>query len=454
MGALLTENERSYGIAFCVSFLLGTLYYLLHLVPIPTVDDVIPWNSNLYGKYIHEINVCVLGLKPVLSGFIVLEVLSLILPPLTRWRSQGTEGREKLNLWAWRLTFLFTFIQALGTTYLFKSIMGSSIKGSFLGFQVITIAALMGGTALAVFLARLITRFGIGNGFLILVMSTVMPYLLAMTAGDFKGYLATQPSGDQNFKVLGIAVGFAVFTYFLWRFLHRPPRFPFRTSRRSLAWFEVPCFPFGASLQDFVLTCIGSIGAFLSSFQLPREWMSQGWPHLGMELALMAPLGVLFYHWFWGIDQFGLQVADMPRLLEKREKFLDRNFRRSFGFLLLGVALFWVPVGPERFRALYWIVNLYDLIWYFGLFRDLWDEWKFWRIHGRGEELMELDNMILASYLKGLLEAEKIPCHFQGFHFRMLMLWLKPLFKVRLLVPAGQVERAKSLIAQVPYQVG
>jgi hypothetical protein len=66
---------------------------------------------------------------------------------------------------------------------------------------------------------------------------------------------------------------------------------------------------------------------------------------------------------------------------------------------------------------------------------------------------MELDNMVLASYLKGLFEAEGIPCHFQSFRFRLVMLWLKPLYKVRLLVPEGEVERAQKLIAQVPHQV-
>ncbi len=306
---------------------------------------------------------------------------------------------------------------------------------------------------MSIILAQLITRYGVGNGYLILLLARDIPSLVMTPIGCFQGYLAAKHDGNQNFVVLAMVLVLAAFSYYLWRLIRRPPRFPFRTVIGKLAWFEVPPFPSSAVIEGFVLTCISTTGAYMSLANVPNTWMHEGWSHLWLELAMMVLLGILCYNWFWGIDLFGIQVADLPRYLTKRESLLNRQFGSTLPLLLFGAALFWVPVGPENFQSLYWIINFTYIIWLMGLAQDFLAQWQFWKVNGPGIELMVLDNMALASYLKGFLENEKVPCHFQGYHFRLLVLWLKPLFKVRLLVPEDHRERALQLIAQVPYQV-
>lgn len=142
----MTPNEKSYGNAFLLTVLLAGLYAALYHLPLPTTGEAFAMNPDWYGKHMGKLNLLVLGLKPVLSAFIVLKVFSLVLPPLNRWRLEGAAGRKKLNLWAWRLSFIFCFINALGTTYLLKRLMGNYIEGPFLLFQFLTILALMGGS--------------------------------------------------------------------------------------------------------------------------------------------------------------------------------------------------------------------------------------------------------------------------------------------------------------------
>jgi hypothetical protein len=450
----MTDQEKSYGKAALVTALLGGLYVALHHLPLPAVAQAFSFAPDLIGKHMAQFNILALGLTPVLSGFICLEVLSLILPPLNRWRLQGVPGRAKLNRWAWYLSLVFCSIQAWGTSYLLENLMGSQLPSPVLLYRIQAVAALMGGTALSVLLARFITEHGIGNGFLILLLARDIPYYLISLVRNYGDFLMTQPVGEQQFVILVMAAGFVLASVLLWKFMRRVPRVPFRTQAGKLGWFEVPAFPAGGSLHGFCLTWISSTAALLGYFHLPEHWMRYGMSHLGLELGVMAVMGFLFYNWFWGgVDLFGGQVGNMPKTLQKRERFLDRHFYRSMGLLLGGVALFYVPLGPKNFSSLNSILNLGALIWYYALFQDLWAYWGFWKAHGQGVVLMELDNMILASYLKGLMEAEGVPHHFQSFRLRQLMLWIKPLYKVRLLVPAEHVERAQALIASVPYQV-
>ena len=126
-------------------------------------------------------NILALGLKPIVVGFIGVELLSLLLPGWRRWRQFPLRGRARLTLRAEILGLFITLYLALGWTRLAAH--GGQLGGfggsALLSGGVMAIS-LLAGTAFLLLLARVIDRRGLGNGMAVLIAA---PYLYALVAG-------------------------------------------------------------------------------------------------------------------------------------------------------------------------------------------------------------------------------------------------------------------------------
>jgi hypothetical protein len=212
--------------------------------------------------------------------------------------------------------------------------------------------------------------------------------------------------------------------------------------------------PQSAGIHSFAITILASIAAYTNYFGFRFKWLTEGLSHISLEIFLICLFGWFLYNWFWGeIDVFGLVVGHLPTFIKKRERVLERQFLKAMAVLVAGSFLFWVPFGANNPESPFWVVSFGVLIAIFAALQDLSAQWLFWKVHGEGVELLEMDNVHLASYLKGLFQAEKVPCHIQAYNFRRLFFIFSPLYKMRLLVPEGGVDRAKELLATVQYQV-
>ena len=80
---------------------------------------------------------------------------------------------------------------------------------------------------------------------------------------------------------------------------------------------------------------------------------------------------------------------------------------------------------------------------------DLVAEWRFRQKHESGGGVacvIDLDNVYGACYLQGLLVKNGCDALIGAFRYRSLFFFFGPIFKMELLVPAGEVERAWELI--------
>lgn len=78
---------------------------------------------------------------------------------------------------------------------------------------------------------------------------------------------------------------------------------------------------------------------------------------------------------------------------------------------------------------------------------DLYGEWKFRARHGAVTQLVELDNVHLASLLRALAEDEGLSVHIGTFRLRQLLFFLGPLFKMALLVPSEMEVETREWLA-------
>ncbi len=457
----INPNIRSYLRAFGWTVSLLALYVCLYHVSLPTIgfhDEFAKWT----GRDLSNFNILSMGLMPVFSGFILAELLSLVLKPFRGWRLAGKSGREKLNQWAWGFAFLAALLQAYGNNRLVLEIIQETFSSFSLAnspfFQIINISALLGGTFLCVWIARLITQLGIGNGFLILLFYGWVKNLSGGLARSNKEFWKLNPTSDQLFSYYGVIVLLVIVLVFLWKFVQKVPRIPVKRTNGKRLWFEISSLPM--STEPYVLACgivtsITSIFRYLSASEdiseIPIQWISEKWTQSIFILILMVPLSWLFYNWFYGeINVFGLAIENLPVALRKRKKLLNRNVLNAIAVTLLGTILFslpWVFDCQFYFRDMFFWILLFTII------QDLWAQWLFWRVHGQSVELLEIDNVHLASYLKGLFMAEKIPCHIQSYRYRRLLFIFAPLIKMRLMVPVEETEKANLLLGTVQFKV-
>ena len=125
-----------------------------------------------------------MSVTPYINSSIIMQLLTVAIPPLERLAKEGEEGRKKIGTMTRYVTVILGLIQ--GTAYYFylrnSSYQGVAIaKYTHGGEQVFTafviIMAFTAGTALMMWLGEQINQFGIGNGISILLFSGIVARL-------------------------------------------------------------------------------------------------------------------------------------------------------------------------------------------------------------------------------------------------------------------------------------
>ena len=81
-------------------------------------------------------------------------------------------------------------------------------------------------------------------------------------------------------------------------------------------------------------------------------------------------------------------------------------------------------------------------------------EWQFRQRHEGGVVcVIELDNVYGASYLQGLLVKNGCDALIRGFHYRSLFFFFGAMYKIDLMVPVSEMERAWDLIEPEKIEV-
>jgi len=102
-----------------ITLLLIFLYMILVKIPLPFLtEDAIKeyFNSGVYinSSSVARFSILPLGLMPYVSAYVLVEILSLIVPYLKKIRRDDSNGRRKLKSFALLLTLFLGIIQGYG----------------------------------------------------------------------------------------------------------------------------------------------------------------------------------------------------------------------------------------------------------------------------------------------------------------------------------------------------
>ncbi len=164
------------------------------------------------GGALRRATIFALGIMPYISASIILQLLGAVWPYLQKLQQEGEEGRRKINQWTRYGTVALAAFEAYGISLFLETL---DINGARvvlhpgIGFRLLTVLTLTGGTIFIMWLGEKITEKGIGNGISIIIMVGI----IARMPGDTMNAMRLLLSGALNpvvFLLLLVAMAFIV----------------------------------------------------------------------------------------------------------------------------------------------------------------------------------------------------------------------------------------------------
>ena len=127
------------------------------------------------------LNLFGLGILPYITSSIVIQILTVAVPKLEEWQSQGAVGQRKITQWTRYIAMILALIQSASLTFLInrspEQIFGYD-PGLFpdgnIGRMLLAIICVTTGTAVLMWMGELITEKGLGNGMSVLIFASVV----------------------------------------------------------------------------------------------------------------------------------------------------------------------------------------------------------------------------------------------------------------------------------------
>ena len=127
-------------------------------------NDFFSIMSTITGGSLQNGTLFALGIIPFINAFIIMQLLTLVIPPLDRLSKQGEDGRKKITQITRYVAILLAVIQGVGICLGWGKGMFDATFGSTALTMALVIIMFVGGSCLVMWIADRITEYGIGNG--------------------------------------------------------------------------------------------------------------------------------------------------------------------------------------------------------------------------------------------------------------------------------------------------
>ena len=167
-------------------------------VPIPGIDaavladlfqqqkgTIIEMFNMFSGGALSRASIFALGIMPYISASIIIQLLTVVHPPLAELKKEGESGRRKINQYTRYGTLVLGTFQAIGIATGLPSMMPGLVENPGLSFYTTAVVSLVTGTMFLMWLGEQITERGIGNGISIIIFVGIiagLPSAIGQTA--------------------------------------------------------------------------------------------------------------------------------------------------------------------------------------------------------------------------------------------------------------------------------
>ncbi len=141
----------------------------------------------LTGGGLATLSLFALGILPYITASIIIQVLTVAVPKLEEWQSQGAVGQRKITQWTRYASIVLALIQSSSLVFLVarnpEGLFGVDV-GLFQDDStprlLLAVLCLTVGTAIVMWMGELMTQRGIGNGMSLLIFASVVSQLPAI----------------------------------------------------------------------------------------------------------------------------------------------------------------------------------------------------------------------------------------------------------------------------------
>jgi preprotein translocase subunit SecY len=164
------------------------------------------------GGAIEQLSIFALGIMPYVSSSIIIQLLTVVIPPLERLNKEGEQGRKKINQYTRygavlialvQAFFISSWLEGMGRGGALATGGGQVVADPGWGFRLVTMISLTTGTAFIMWLGEQITERGIGNGTSLIIFAGIVADL----PDALVQFWTVQKMGDLNsFNVVLLGV--------------------------------------------------------------------------------------------------------------------------------------------------------------------------------------------------------------------------------------------------------
>jgi preprotein translocase subunit SecY len=148
------------------------------------------------GGALSRMTIFALGIMPYISASIILQLLTVVIPHLTKLAKEGERGRKKIIQYTRFGTIGIGLIQAFGIAVGLEGMnRGVFVQAPGWGFRLMTMLTLTTGTAFLMWLGEQITERGIGNGISLIIFAGIVARLPAAVVQTYQLFEVGQLSG-------------------------------------------------------------------------------------------------------------------------------------------------------------------------------------------------------------------------------------------------------------------
>ena len=134
--------------------------------------------NSFVGGAFAKASIFALGVMPYISASIFMQLVTVLVPQISKIQKEGESGQKKITQWTRYLTVIVTAFQAAAYIGFLKSSNREAFLDAYSGFfWISTVVLLTIGTLFVMWLGEKITDKGIGNGISIIIMVGILANL-------------------------------------------------------------------------------------------------------------------------------------------------------------------------------------------------------------------------------------------------------------------------------------
>ncbi len=168
------------------------------------------------GGGLSRLTIFALGIMPYISASIILQLLTVVIPTLSKLAKEGERGRKKIIQYTRLGTIGIGLVQALGIAIGLEGMnQGTFVQNPGWGFRLMTMITITAGTAFLMWLGEQITERGIGNGISLIIFAGIISRMPAAAVNTYELFQAGQISLFLILFLLALMIAVIVAIVFL-----------------------------------------------------------------------------------------------------------------------------------------------------------------------------------------------------------------------------------------------